>query len=95
MLFGFSIEETVIGATFVMGWDFLVHSERVPKQNWLLERVLVTPSNHRVHHSKQMKYADKNFAVMFILWDVIFGTFKEEGDDVRIGLFGMRARKPI
>ena len=93
MLFGFSIEETVIGATFVMGWDFLVHSERVPKQNWLLERVFVTPSNHRVHHSKQMKYVDKNFAVMFILWDVIFGTFKEEGDDVRIGLFGMRARK--
>ena len=69
------------------------HSERVPKQNWLLERVLVTPSNHRVHHSKQMKYADKNFAVMFILWDVIFGTFKEEGDDVRIDLFGMRARE--
>ena len=93
MLFGFSIEETVVGATFVMGWDFLVHSQRVPKLNWLVERIFVTPSNHRVHHSKQVKYIDKNFAVMFVFWDVIFGSFMEEGDDVRIGLYGMRKRK--
>ena len=93
MLFGFSIEETVIGTIFVMGWDFWIHSGRVPKLNYLIERIFVTPSNHRVHHSNQIKYMDKNFGIMFIFWDLLFGTFAEEGDDVRIGLQGMRYRR--
>jgi sterol desaturase/sphingolipid hydroxylase (fatty acid hydroxylase superfamily) len=39
--------------------------------SWLI----VTPQNHRIHHSKLEQHFDKNFAAFFPLWDVIFGTY--------------------
>ena len=78
-----------------LSWDgtfsYIPSASRSKTGCWS-ESWLHHPITESITRSK-MKYADKNFAVMFILWDVIFGTFKEEGDDVRIGLFGMRARK--
>ena len=40
----------------------------------------VTPSNHRVHHSQNDLYIDRNYGGVFIIWDRIFGTFQEEQD---------------
>jgi hypothetical protein len=40
--------------------------------------IFVTPSHHRVHHSTNDKYLDKNFGSTFIIWDRIFGTFQAE-----------------
>src|SRR5215469_9110773 len=34
-----------------------------------------TPQVHRIHHSRLPEHHDKNFAFMFPLWDVIFGTY--------------------
>lgn len=34
-----------------------------------------TPQIHRIHHSRLPHHADKNFAFVFPLWDVIFGTY--------------------
>ena len=31
--------------------------------------------------------------MLFVFWDILFGTYKEEEDDVRIGLYGLRKRK--
>jgi hypothetical protein len=39
--------------------------------SWLL----VTPQNHRIHHSRLEEHVEKNFAAFFPLWDVIFGTY--------------------
>jgi sterol desaturase/sphingolipid hydroxylase (fatty acid hydroxylase superfamily) len=37
--------------------------------------LLVTgPQYHRIHHSSRPEHIDKNFAELFPLWDVIFGT---------------------
>jgi len=37
--------------------------------------LLVTgPQYHRIHHSSRPEHIDKNFAEIFPLWDVIFGT---------------------
>src|SRR5581483_688521 len=37
--------------------------------------LLVTgPQYHRIHHSSRPDHIDKNFAELFPLWDVIFGT---------------------
>ena len=46
-----------------------------------LEWILVTPSNHRVHHARNEVYLDKNYGGVFIIWDRIFGTFKDERAD--------------
>lgn len=39
--------------------------------SWLLPG----PQNHRIHHSRLPEHRNKNFAVVFPLWDVIFGTY--------------------
>jgi sterol desaturase/sphingolipid hydroxylase (fatty acid hydroxylase superfamily) len=37
--------------------------------------LLITgPQYHRIHHSNRPEHIDKNFAELFPLWDVIFGT---------------------
>ncbi|MEQ9944206.1 sterol desaturase family protein [Pectobacterium aroidearum] len=50
------------------------HNAMTPKLGWL-EKVLVTPAHHRVHHVNDRAYADKNFGGTFIFWDKLFGSF--------------------
>ena len=52
----------------------------------LIEYLLATPSNHRVHHGTQEKYLDKNYAATFIFWDRMFGTFQQEEERPEYGL---------
>lgn len=39
--------------------------------------ILVTPQSHSLHHARNAPYADRNFAVMFSVWDRLFGTHVE------------------
>jgi sterol desaturase/sphingolipid hydroxylase (fatty acid hydroxylase superfamily) len=39
-----------------------------------LRFVLVTPQSHRIHHSVNPEHHDKNYAVVFSIWDWMFGT---------------------
>jgi sterol desaturase/sphingolipid hydroxylase (fatty acid hydroxylase superfamily) len=39
-----------------------------------LRYLLVTPQSHRVHHSIEERHRDKNFGVLFSVWDQVFGT---------------------
>ena len=47
------------------------------------------PAHHQIHHSYRPKHINKNFAFMFPIWDVVFGTFylpkHEEKLDIGIG----------
>lgn len=58
-------------------YQFWVHTEHVRRLG-PLEWILVTPSNHRVHHAKNPEYVDRNYGGVFIIWDRIFATFKDE-----------------
>ncbi|MFL2771142.1 MAG: sterol desaturase family protein [Rhodospirillaceae bacterium] len=69
-------------------YQFWVHSEHIPKLGWY-EKIFVTPSNHRVHHAQNDNYIDKNYGGVFIIWDRMFGTFKEE-DDNENPIYGIR-----
>ena len=60
-------------------YQFWVHTQHIPKLGWY-ELFFVTPSNHRVHHSQNDLYIDRNYGGVFIIWDRIFGTFQEEQD---------------
>jgi sterol desaturase/sphingolipid hydroxylase (fatty acid hydroxylase superfamily) len=44
------------------------------------------PSHHRVHHSSNDKYLDKNFGSTFIIWDRMFGTFQSEEEKPVYGI---------
>jgi len=38
-------------------------------------RLIASPANHRIHHSKLPDHFNKNFAAVWPFWDVIFGTY--------------------
>lgn len=44
--------------------------------HWL-DRIVVTPGVHRLHHALDRRYSDSNFAAVTPLWDVVFGTFQD------------------
>lgn len=43
--------------------------------------LLVTPNVHHVHHHYRMPYSDMNYGNIFSIWDRMFGTFIEVGND--------------
>jgi alkylglycerol monooxygenase len=58
-------------------YQFWVHTEHVPKLGWF-DRWFCSPSNHRVHHAVNDEYLDRNYGGVLIVWDRLFGSFKEE-----------------
>jgi sterol desaturase/sphingolipid hydroxylase (fatty acid hydroxylase superfamily) len=70
-------------------YQFWVHTQQVGKLGWF-DRWFCSPSNHRVHHAVNDRYLDKNYGGILIIWDRLFGTFKEEDDDEPI-VYGTRA----
>ncbi|MCL6275222.1 sterol desaturase family protein [Muricauda sp. 2012CJ35-5] len=61
--------------------QFWYHTQHIGKMGWL-EYIIITPSQHRVHHAINPEYIDKNLGQIFSFWDRMFGTFQEELDDV-------------
>lgn len=57
--------------------QFWYHTRHIDKMGFL-EKIIVTPSHHRVHHAINPEYIDKNHSQIFIIWDKLFGTFQEE-----------------
>lgn len=62
--------------------QFWYHTQHINKMGFL-EKIIVTPSHHRVHHAINPIYLDKNYSQIFIFWDKIFGTYQEELPDVK------------
>ena len=71
---------SILGPLHLFG-QFWYHTRHIGKLGWF-EYILVTPSQHRVHHAINKEYIDKNLAAIFCIWDRAFGTFQEELDDV-------------
>jgi len=61
--------------------QFWYHTRHINRMGFL-EKIIVTPSHHRVHHAVNPEYMDKNLSQIFIVWDKLFGTFQEELKDV-------------
>jgi alkylglycerol monooxygenase len=74
----------IAAATFDTLYQFWIHTRAVGKLG-PLEWVLNTPSHHRVHHGINPEYIDKNYAGVLIVWDRMFGTFQEEGEEPAYG----------
>ncbi|MDR7151934.1 sterol desaturase/sphingolipid hydroxylase (fatty acid hydroxylase superfamily)/uncharacterized membrane protein YhhN [Hydrogenophaga palleronii] len=70
-------------------YQFWVHTEQVKKLGWF-DRWFCSPSNHRVHHAVNDRYLDRNYGGILIVWDRLFGSFKEEDE---VCVYG--TRKPL
>lgn len=79
----FGVPENIISiiAPIHLFLQFWYHTQHIGKMG-ILEYVIVTPSQHRVHHAMNPEYIDKNLGQIFCVWDRWFGTFQEELQDV-------------
>ncbi|SDC01664.1 sterol desaturase family protein [Niabella drilacis] len=57
--------------------QFWYHTTFIKKMG-IFEKIIVTPSLHRVHHAINPEYLDKNYSQIFIFWDRLFGTYQKE-----------------
>lgn len=68
-------------------WGVVTHlSPALVGRLGLLDRVVVTPSVHRVHHGTELAYLDTNYGEVLLLWDRLFGTWTPEGATPTYGL---------
>jgi len=76
-LFGVPHNVIAILAPIHLFAQFWYHTQHIGKMGWL-EYIIITPSQHRVHHAINPEYIDKNLGQILCLWDRWFGTFQEE-----------------
>ncbi|MGH2649515.1 MAG: sterol desaturase family protein [Ginsengibacter sp.] len=81
-LLGVPTQVIAIVAPIQLFAQFWYHTQHINKMGWW-EKIIVTPSHHRIHHAINHEYIDKNFSQIFIIWDKLFGTFQEELHDVK------------
>jgi alkylglycerol monooxygenase len=68
---GIPVQVFVVVGLIDLLYQVWVHTRLVGRLGWI-EYVLVTPSNHRVHHGKNDYCIDKNYGGVFCVWDRIF-----------------------
>jgi len=62
-------------------WGAFIHiGENVLRDGRLgfMNRWILTPSHHRIHHARNPLYMDTNFCNLLNIWDRIFGTLQPE-----------------
>lgn len=72
------------------------HSPVAYHFGWL-RHLLIDNRFHRIHHSLDARHFDRNFGVIFSVWDRMFGTayFPKEGEWPAIGVEGEDAPRGI
>lgn len=68
--------DTIVAAYIVIGlYNYFIHANlKVDFGRW--SWVLNCPAYHRRHHSRLPEHYDTNFAALFPIFDVIFGTYR-------------------
>lgn len=57
------------------GYNFVAHCGHVPRLG-IIDAIMVTPANHRVHHIDRLDEASCNYGAVLTVWDRLFGTFR-------------------
>jgi len=76
--------------TFIHAGENLIRDGRLG----VLNRLVLTPSHHRVHHSRNPLYIDTNFGNPLNVWDRVFGTWQDEHRETPPEYGITRAMKP-
>lgn len=84
-------QDVILGALAVTQPVLMLQHLNVRTDNGWLNCVFSTNEVHRWHHSDEPAQADANYGSALVLWDHVFGTFRQASSDsrpARIGLFG-------
>lgn len=71
-------------------YQFWPHTRLIGKMG-VFDRLVQTPSNHRVHHAQNDIYLDKNYVGVFMIWDHLFGTYQDELEEEPC-IYGIRGQ---
>jgi sterol desaturase/sphingolipid hydroxylase (fatty acid hydroxylase superfamily) len=59
-------------------WGNFIHvNENIVSKIPFLNKILVDPAMHHVHHASNIIYLDKNYGETIVLYDKLFGTFQQ------------------
>lgn len=73
--------------TFNILGSNLRHSPVAMPYPKVIERYFMSPAQHHIHHSVEKIHKDKNFGVVFSIWDRWFGSFEHSiNRDITYGL---------
>ncbi len=88
VLLGFHPAMILFSGGMNLIYQFWIHTEVISRMPRWFEAVMNTPSHHRVHHGRNPRYLDSNYAGVFIVWDKLFGTFvpEDSAEPVEYGL---------
>ena len=62
-------------------WYTRIYHANIRSNYGVLKHFMVTPQSHRIHHSIEKRHQDKNFGVMFTIWDRMFGTLHKNYEE--------------
>jgi len=82
----------VIVFTFNVAGSNLRHSH-VPIHYWpWLEKILISPAQHQIHHSTEVRHFDTNFGAVLAIWDGFGGSLHRSEPGVTLS-FGLSKRQ--
>ena len=71
----------IVGVALVVSWYTRLIHANVRFNFGPLKHLLVSPQYHRIHHSIEPRHQDRNFGVIFTIWDRLFGTLYPHYDE--------------
>ena len=74
-ILGVPMEIISVVALVHLYYQYWYHTQLIGNLGWL-ERIIVTPEQHGIHHAMNPEYIDKNFGQWFSIWDQMFGTYQ-------------------
>ena len=82
LLLGCPASAVIVFETLLNASAIFNHSNiRIPPTiEHLIRRFIVTPAQHRIHHSVHLQQTNSNFGFFLVTWDRIFKTYQEANE---------------
>ena len=98
MTLGLAPESVIVFEILLSSSAIFNHANwNLKKWDQPLQKILVTPDMHRIHHSVIVKETNSNYGFCLSVWDRWFGTYTENAskrtDEMQIGLKEFRTPK--
>jgi sterol desaturase/sphingolipid hydroxylase (fatty acid hydroxylase superfamily) len=91
--FGLAVEEVTFAGIDVflliklLSFYHLKHGHAPLRFGPVLERILVSPAQHQLHHSCDPRHYDSNFGTLVAWWDILYGSWRRsEPERHKLGL---------
>jgi len=80
---------TLVGVNFFgvlfFAWGANLRHSHIRLSYWhFLEYVLISPTQHQIHHSRDPKHHNRNYGSKLALWDWMFGTLCTSRNETKI-----------